>query len=98
MEDSGRMAYQRSRIVALAAGMVGTLMVLVGMASPAHALAYTNTVIGPISSESVCAAKSAAENDPPQQWTSACRFSETYPGTTTSDPGWYYNLHILITP
>jgi hypothetical protein len=92
------MANKRSRIVALAAGMGGLLTVLVGMASPAHAQSYTNTLIGPISSQSVCVADSTAENDPPQQWTSACRFSETHPGTTVSDPGWYYNLHILITP
>jgi hypothetical protein len=98
MEESGQMANQRSRIVTLAAGMAGILTVLVGTASAAHALSYTNTVIGPISSESVCAARSAAENDPPQEWTSACRFSETHPGTTVPDPGWYYNLHILITP
>jgi hypothetical protein len=91
------MTSQRSRIVALAAGMTGILTVLVGAASPAHAGSYTNTLRGPISSESVCVAESTADNDPPQQWTSACRFLETYPGTTVPDPGWYYNLHILIT-
>jgi invasion protein IalB len=96
MEESGRMISQRSRIVALAAGMAGMLTVLVGVASPAHASSYTNSLIGPFSSQSVCAAQSAAENDPPQDWTSACRFSETHPGTTVPDPGWYYNLHILI--
>jgi hypothetical protein len=89
---------QRSRIVALTAGIAGALMVLVGTASPAHAASYTNNLIGPISSESVCAADSAAENDLPQQWASACRFSETDPADGVSAPGWYYNLHVLITP
>jgi len=92
------MANKRSRIAALAAGMVGIPIVLVGLASPARAQSYTNTVRGPISSQSACAADSTAANDPPQDWTSACRFSATYPGTAVPDPGWYYNLHILITP
>jgi hypothetical protein len=92
------MISQRSRIAALTAVMAGTLTVLVGTATQAHAASYTNNVIGPISSESVCAADSAYENSIPEQWASACSFSETYPGTTVSDPGWYYNLHVLITP
>ncbi len=86
------------RIATLTAGLAGMLTVLPGTANAASALSYTNTVFGPISSQSVCAADSAAENDPPQEWTSACRFLTDYPGTSVSDPGWYYNLHILITP
>jgi hypothetical protein len=94
---------QRWRIVTLAAGAAGMLMVftgtaLAGAASAASTQTYTNSVIGPISSESVCAADSAAENNLPDQFASACRFSATYPGSSVSDPGWYYNLHVLITP
>jgi hypothetical protein len=92
------MASRRWRIVVFTAGMASILTVLVGTASQAHAASYTNNVIGPISSESVCAADSAAENSQPGQYASACRFLETYPGSTVSDPGWYYNLHVLITP
>ena len=92
------MSGQRSRIVALTAGIAGILMALVGTASPAHAASYTNNLIGPISSESACAADSAAENAISGQWASACRFSETDPADGVSAPGWYYNLHVLITP
>jgi hypothetical protein len=98
MKESGQMANQRWRVITLAAGVAGILTMLISTANPAHAQSYTNTLIGPFSSQSECAAQSAANNDPPQDWTSACRFSETHPGTTVPDPGWYYNLHILITP
>jgi hypothetical protein len=89
---------QRWRLAALAVGVGGILTVLPGTANAASTLTYTNSVIGPISSQSVCAADSAAANDPPQDWTSACRFLTDYPGTSVPDPGWYYNLHVLITP
>jgi hypothetical protein len=77
---------------------IGTANASVGAAKAPAPRAYTSNLIGPISSQAQCNADSAAENDPPQEWTSACRFSATHPGTSVSDPGWYYNLHVLITP
>ncbi|HET7015655.1 MAG TPA: hypothetical protein VFI65_17180 [Streptosporangiaceae bacterium] len=72
-------------------------MMTVGTASAAAPnQSYTTNVLGPISTQAACNADSAAANDPPDTWTSACRFSATYPGTSVSDPGWYYNIHILI--
>ena len=82
----------------LATGMASMATVSVGTAQAATALSYTNTLFGPISSQSVCAADAAAENDPPDTLTSACRFETDHPGTSTPEPGWYYTLHILITP
>ena len=82
----------------IAVGISSMATVSVGTAQAANALSYTNTLIGPISSQSACAADAAAANDPPDTLTTACRFETDHPGTSIPDPGWYYNLHILITP
>jgi hypothetical protein len=79
----------------LASGMLTMATVSVGTA---QAASYTNSLIGPFSTQSACAADAAAAYDPPDTLTSACRFETDRPGTSTPDPGWYYNLHILITP
>ena len=92
------MVSKLGRVLVIAAGAACIISVPVGAANAAQTLSYTTNVIGPFSSQSDCSADAAAANDPPQDWTSACRFSATYPGTSVSDPGWYFNLHILITP
>jgi hypothetical protein len=86
------------RALVIAAGVASIIPVPVGAANAAKNRSYTTLLIGPISSQATCQADAAAENDPPEEWTSACRFSATHPGTSVSDPGWYYNLHTLITP
>ena len=91
------MLSKRWHALILAAGLASMSLVTVGTASAATpSQSYTTNVIGPISTQAACNADSAAANDPPDTWTSACRFSATYPGTSVSDPGWYYNIHILI--
>jgi hypothetical protein len=82
----------------IAVGISSMATVSVGTAQAARVGGYTNTLFGPISSQSTCATQAAALNDPPDDWTSACRFETDYPGTSTPDPGWYFNFHTLITP
>jgi hypothetical protein len=79
----------------VASGMMTLATVSVGTAQAGN---YTNSLIGPFSTQSACAADAAAANDPPDTLVSACRFETDHPGTNTPDPGWYFNLHILITP
>ncbi len=92
------MVNRLGRVLVIAAAAASIVSVPIGAANAAPKVGYTTNVIGPFSTQAQCAADAAAANDPPQDWTSACRFSATYPGSSVSDPGWYYNLHILITP
>ncbi len=91
------MLSKRWHALILGAGLVGMSLMTVGTANAAVPQGnYSTNVIGPISSQAECNADSAAANDPPNTITSTCRFSATYPGTSVSDPGWYYNIHIFI--
>jgi hypothetical protein len=79
----------------VASGMMTLATVSVGTA---QASSYTTNLIGPFSTQSACAADAASFQDPPDSYASTCRFETDHPGTNTPDPGWYFNLHILITP
>lgn len=79
----------------VASGMLTMATVSVGTA---QASSYTTNVLGPISTQAACMAQAASFQDLPDSWAGPCRFEADYPGTSTPDPGWYFNVHFLITP
>jgi hypothetical protein len=78
--------------------VAGLLAATVGIAPAAHAVNanYHNVFRGPFAGQASCNALSASLDSPPDVITAACFFSSTFPLTSVSNPGWYFNEKVLV--
>lgn len=89
------MRNRTAAVILAVAALLGT-STAVASASPSE-LIYATLYQGPYADQATCTALQVAANDPPDELTTGCFFSQTNPGRGGGHgPGWYYRAMILI--